>query len=309
MTNLPQPSDDEDEDYEPFYGCCRTLKHLVVRGTPGHIDLFLDNTTTCNLKTVAVEFLSGANQQLITDCIEHIAEDALLDHPVLRSLSIKYPYESYYDDEHASGNAGANTLRDATLPGVLSPALRIPFLRKVTLDFHTIPVLTDAGLLQMIDAWPRLTALHIAPPRERYESRVKLSPAVLVAIAQRCPRLAELTLPEIPLDAVPPEKNLPVVGQRALRRLRVTFHDRGREHALYTAALFLDRLFPCLALNPRFEQEVVEPPGQGQGYFRMSWEHDAREEARTWRRVEEILYMMQLGRRHREELKNANAAY
>ncbi|KAM5545010.1 hypothetical protein V8D89_001121 [Ganoderma adspersum] len=313
MTNLPSPrrvdSEDEDDEYDPFEGCFLTLKHLTVRGTPENIDLFLYNTTTCELETIALEFTSGANQELITRCIENIPDDALLARPVLRELAIKYPYESHYDDEHASGNAGAHTLRDASLPDVVGPALRIPFLRKVTLDFHNVPALTDAGMLQMIDAWPRLTALHITPPRERYQSRhVKLTPAVLVAFAQRCPHLAELRLPEVPLHDVPAERDMPLVGQRALRHLRVSFRDRGREHVLYNAALFIDRLFPCLVLDPAFAEEVEEP--RDHGPFQISWElKDAREEEKTWRRIEEFLYVMQLGRRHREERGSANVAH
>ena len=315
MTDLPSPptgSGDEDEEYDPFEGCFLTLKHLTVRETPENIDLFLYHTTTCALETIALEFTSGANQELVTRCIENIPDDALLARPsVLRSLAIKYPYESHYDDEHPSGNAAAHTLRGASLPDVIRPALRIPSLRKVTLDFHNVPALTDAGILQMIDAWPRLTALHIAPPQERYESRyVKLTPAVLVAFAQQCPRLSELTLPEVPLHDVPAEKDMPLVGQRALRRLRVSFRDpdRGGESVLYKAALFIDRLFPCLALDPAFAEEVEEP--RGHGAFKTSWElKEAREEEKTWRRIEEFLYVMQLGRRHCEERGSANMGH
>ena len=166
-------------------------------------------------------------------------------------------------------------------------------------------------MLQMINAWPRLTVLHIAPPRERYEGRyVKLTPAILVALAQRCPRLAELTLPEVPLHDVPAEKDMPLVGQRALRRLRVSFRDPDRrgESALYKAALFIDRLFPCLALNPAFAEEVEEP--RERGPFQTSWEEkEAREEEKTWRRIEEFLYVMQLGRRHCEERGSANMGH
>ena len=306
MTDLPQvieESEVEDEEYDPFDGCFRNLKHLTVRGTPKHIDLFLYNSTTCDLETIAVEFVSGAGQELVTRCIEDIADDALLGRPVLRELAIKYPYESHYDDEHKSGNAGPNTLRDASLVDVLSPALRISFLRKVTLEFHIIPALTDAGLLQMISAWPHLTTLHITPPRERFGSRVTLTSSVLVEFARRCPRLAELTLPEVPLAKVPAEKDMPLVGQRALRKLRVAFRDRDRQHVLYGAALFIDRLFPCLSLNPSFDEE--EEP-RGYGLFQMSWENKAEEEERTWRRIEEFLFAMQLGRRHREELRGVS---
>ncbi|KAM5544998.1 hypothetical protein V8D89_001109 [Ganoderma adspersum] len=305
MKNIPEPSSDEDEDYGPFYGCFRTLKHLTVRGTPEHIDLFLDNTTTCELKTIAVEFLSGASQNLITRCIADIAEDALLYDPVLRELTITYPRESHYDDER-DGRA-ANTLRSASLADVITPALGLLFLRKVTLDFHRIPALIDTDLRLMIDAWPRLTALHIMSPRERYGSRVKLTPSILVDFARQCPRLVELTLPEVPLHDVPAEKDMPLVGQRALRRLWVCFRDRGPESVLYKAALFIDRLFPCLALDPAFAEEVEEP--RGHGLFQMSWEKDAREEEKTWRRIEEFLYVMQLGRRHREELGGVNMSH
>ena len=306
LRNIPQPSEDEDEDYEPFDDCFRSLKYLTVRGTPEHIDLFLNNTTTCELKTITVEFLSGASQDLITRCIEDIAEDALLYDPVLRELTVAYPCESHCDDEHSS--SAANTLRNASLSDVLGPALGLLSLRKVTLDFHKIPALDNADLLQMMDAWPRLTALHITPPRERYGSHVKLTPSVLVAFAQQCPRLAELTLPEVSLDDVPAETDMPLVGQRALRRLRVWFRDCGREHVLYKAALFIDRLFPCLALDPAFAEEVEEP--RGHGAFQTSWElKEAREEEKTWRRIEEFLYVMQLGRRHREERGSANVAH
>ena len=143
MTDLPSPptgSEDEDEEYDPFEGCFLTLKHLTVRGTPENIDLFLYNTTTCALETIALEFTSGANQELITRCIENIPDDALLARPgVLRSLAIKYPYESHYDDEHPSGNAAAHTLRGASLPAVIGPALRIPFLAKSRSTSTTSP--------------------------------------------------------------------------------------------------------------------------------------------------------------------------
>ncbi|KAI1785295.1 hypothetical protein LXA43DRAFT_1066055 [Ganoderma leucocontextum] len=280
MTNLPPPSedpeDDEYDDYSPFDGGFGTLKHLTVRGLPEHLDLFLDATVTRDLESHTVEFTKNASEAVITRCIDTILEDTMLGPPVLRELTIKYPYES--------------------------PALHIPFLRKVMLDFHRLPALTDAGL-QTIDAWPKLTALHITLTRERYPSNVKLTPSVLVSFPRECPRLAELTLPEVLLDDVPAEKEMQFVGQRALRLLRLSFRDRGRQDVLYKAALFVDRLFPCLALNPSFQQEEDAP---GNSLIRMLWENNARDEERTWRRIEEFLYAMQLGRRHREELKNAS---
>ncbi len=97
---------------------------------------------------------------------------------------------------------------------------------------------------------------------------------------------------------------MPLVGQSALRRLQISFRERGRQHVLYKAALFIDRLFPCLTLNPSFEEENEEP--RGYNLLRMSWENNAREEARTWRRIEEFLFAMQLGRQHHEELRNAS---
>ncbi|KAI1785839.1 hypothetical protein LXA43DRAFT_1113303 [Ganoderma leucocontextum] len=263
LANIPPPPEDPEDEYDeysPFDDGFDTLKPLTVRRTPEHIDLFLDTTVTCDLETHTVEFLRNASKVVITRCLENIPEDALLGQPVLRELTIKYPYESHNDDDDDDDEGGsANMLRDTSLVDVISPALGIPFLRKVTLDFYRIPTLTDAGLLQMIDAWPKLTVVHVTPSRERYSSHVTLTPSVLVAFARRCPRLAELTLPEVPLHDVPAEKDMPVVGQRALQRLRVSFRERGRQHVLYKAALFIDRLFPCLALNLSFEEEEEEP--------------------------------------------------
>ena len=306
----PHPQDPEDEDYydySPFYGYNR-LEHLHVRGSPNDIHLFLDTAVPCNLKTHTVEFDACAAPAAITRCIETIWNNDRTRRSVLRSLTLIYPDE-YYTDEDAG-----NTLQDASLVDVIRPALAIRRLRRVTLTFHEIPSLSDAGVLEMVVAWPKLTALHITPATAteglgRYRAGTKLSPALLVALARQCPRLAELTLPEIELgDGREMEKNLdmPVVGQRAMRRLRLLFcHWAAHEDVRYTAAVFLDRLFPCLDLHPSFEGEDEE--GEEDGRSGWSWDERGREAEKAWRRIEEYLYAMQLGRRHRAVLKDATS--
>ena len=304
----PRPQDPEDEDYydySPFYGYNR-LEHLHVRGSPNDIRLFLDTAVPYNLKTHTIEFDACAAPAAITRCIETIWNNDRTRRSVLRSLTLIYPDE-YYTDEDAG-----NTLQDASLVDVIRPALAIRRLRRVTLTFHEIPSLSDAGVLEMVVAWPKLTALHITPATAteglgRYRAGTKLSPALLVALARQCPRLAELTLPEIELgDGREMEKNLdmPVVGQRAMRRLRLLFcHWAAHEDVRYTAAVFLDRLFPCLDLHPSFEGEDEE--GEEDGRSGWSWDERGREAEKAWRRIEEYLYAMQLGRRHRAVLKGA----
>ena len=94
----------------------------------------------------------------------------------------------------------------------------------------------------------------------------------VVALARQCPRLTELTLPEVALRELREREagtddDMPLVGQRKLRRLRVFFGDwTSRENMLYTAALFIDRLFPCLDLSPSFEQDDEgEDKGEDKG--------------------------------------------
>ncbi|KAI1785282.1 hypothetical protein LXA43DRAFT_1038870 [Ganoderma leucocontextum] len=296
----PRPQDPEDEEYQeydPFWGGFDEVKHLDIRGSPNHIHLFLAAAIPCELQVQTIEFETCAAPAAITRCIDTICNNATTGCPVLRELTLRYPDETYRDE------AAGNSLQRSSLVDVIRPALGLRFLRKVTLDFHEIPSLADAGILQMIAAWPKLTALHIVPSgsSEQYRTHTKLTPSVLVALARECPRLVELTLPEVALrDVRETETDMPFVGQRALRKLRVYFRDWGRDHVLYTAALFIDRLFPCLDLSPSFEEE--EDDGSYDG---LSWEERGKEAEKTWRRVEEFLYAMQLGRRHRAALKDA----
>ncbi len=308
----PRPQDPQDEDYEdydPFYCGFRQLRHLNISGSPLHIHLFLDTAVTHKLETQTIEFETCAAPAAITRCIETIWDNARTSRPVLRELVLIYPDENHSAEDARNGN----TLQNASLVDVIRPALDIRFLRKVTLDFHEIPSLADAGVLQMISAWPKLTALHIVPSTGvRYPAATKLTPAVFVALARQCPRLTELTLPEVALgDVRETEADMPFVGQRALRKLRVSFcHWTGRDDVLYTAALFIDRLFPCLDLHPLFEQESDdENDSEDDGPSGRSWDERGREAEKTRRRIEEFLYAMQVGRRHRAALKDVASSW
>ena len=312
MTKLPpRPQGPEDEDYfdySPFgYGFLQ-LQHLHIRGSPDHIHLFLDTAVPLNLETQAIEFDMCAPPSAITRCVDTVYENVRGYHYALRELSLVYPKETYSDEEKG------NTLEHSSLVDVIRPALNIRFLRKVTLAFHEIPSLADAGVLEMIAAWPKLTALHIlSATGVRYHMRTALTPAVLVALARQCPRLTELTLPEVALRELREREagtddDMPLVGQRKLRRLRVFFGDwTSRENMLYTAALFIDRLFPCLDLSPSFEQDDEGEDKDGASSRWSPWNEREREAEKTWRRIEEFLYAMQLGRRHRAMMMNGTS--
>nr|VWO95062.1 Ubiquitin ligase complex F-box protein GRR1, putative [Ganoderma boninense] len=278
----PRPTDPIDaSNYAPFdYGPHTATPPRTVRGSPDDLHLFLDTAVPSRLQTHTTVWDNDRTRR-----------------SVLRELTLLYPPESYTDEE------ADNSLSGAALVDVVRPALAIRGLRKVTLAFHEVPSLDDAGVLEMAQGWLRLTALHILPSGgARYRAHTTLTPAVLVALARQCPRLAELTLPEIKLDDVRgTEEGMPVVGQRAMRRLRLFFcHWVGNDDMLFTAALFLDRLFPCLDLRPSWKGEDEEDKRS-----RWSWDETGREAEKAWRRIEEFLFAMQVGRRHRAVLQGA----
>ncbi|PIL32776.1 hypothetical protein GSI_04893 [Ganoderma sinense ZZ0214-1] len=294
---LGQPPARARGDPAPFYGF-NQVEHLHVRGSPADLHLFLDYAVPCRLQTHTVEFDACAPPAAITRCVEVVWDNDRTRRSVLRELTLVYPTESYRDEE------AGNSLQDAALVDVVRPALAIRGLRKVTLAFHEIPSLDNAGVLEMVEAWPKLTALHILPSTgARYRAHTDLTPAVLVALARHCPRLVELTLPEVKLgDVHETEEDMPVVGQRAMRKLSLFFcHWVDHDDVLYTAAVFLDRLFPCLDLRPLWEGDDEDDEEDG---LSRSWDERGWEAEKTWRRIEEYLYCMQLGRQHRAVLKN-----
>lgn len=289
--------EDSDDEFEPFDETdWSALTCLSIRGHPWDLGTFVSKMYSPPVRSltldVSVECWPAELATMVVRCIESFEYvDATI--PItIEEFTLKYKQtfrlkeedDRYYTEEPPY---------KGSLLDIVRYSLNCSELKKVTFDFTELPALTDDDLERMIEAWPELTQLHI-PPSEQEIFHVHISRKIprptmssLIAFARRCPRLRELSLPEIELSTLPEQQDWPFVNH-PLHFLLVGF-ERDRDKCL-RGAEFIDRLFPSVRLR--------DPPPREN--FR-SISYVGRDEVPE--NVREYLEAMQIGRRHRELLK------
>ncbi|PIL32742.1 hypothetical protein GSI_04857 [Ganoderma sinense ZZ0214-1] len=155
------------------------------------------------------------------------------------------------------------------LLGPLPP--RLPNLASFDLTSEKSPLsVTNDDLAQLSDAWPLLAHLNVrvTVSAARFNLQTVRRPDVhgLAALAQRCPQLETLHLPELDIDKPSPSGNGPDAVEKApvpipflshrLKELLVQSVSLAPTKAQHEAAVALDMLFPYLDLR-------TMRPGQG----------------------------------------------
>ncbi|TFK80809.1 hypothetical protein K466DRAFT_591642 [Polyporus arcularius HHB13444] len=268
-----------------------SLTCLSIRGAPGDLSAFVVNicyppTVRSLTLEVLVECWPAELAALVVRCIgafEYEGEDIPIE-----EFTLRYKHEFRLKEERFT----EEPQHKDSLLDIIRYSLNCSELKKATFDFTELPAVTDADLERMIEAWPKLTELHI-PPSEREIFHVHSSKKVprptmssLIAFARRCPQLRELSLPEVHLSTLPDQQDWPFVNH-PLQVLLVGF-ERDRGDCL-RGAEFIDRLFPHVRLRD-------PPPRQS---FRSPYRSDRDEIPES---VREYLEVMQIGRRRAREL-------
>jgi hypothetical protein len=136
----------------------------------------------------------------------------------------------------------------------LAPLARLAHLRRFALDVTVPPDLGDADLATIAHWWPEMEELSLwSRPVGAFDlpayftTRPRATPASLSILAERCPRLRQLSLPTdvvtLPKPAHPP---LVVPSQTALARLTIGCVRSGKTIDAAGLAQCIYRAFPAL---------------------------------------------------------------
>ncbi len=266
----------EDEDEIDFFDvdAFKQLKHLDVRGIPIELYMFLRDTVPSALESLAFEPIEPVSPSHLThhlqQCVQIITE---YREYTLLEFALRYPHEIKHPQNY--------TLLDFAA----RPVLDIHTLQKVTFDFRDLPSVTDDDLVRMIDAWPHLSALHIPRRQTQYSRPSRPTCSSLITFATRCPRLTDLTLPDVVDDKFPPCDDAPYANH-PLHTLEVHLE---RHSAWEAQAVFVDRLFPCVTFRDVREDDTFSYPRTP-----VKWKYA---------QLRRHLRLMQEGRRERERLQ------
>lgn len=266
----------EDEDEIDFFDvdAFKQLKHLDVRGIPIELYIFLRDTVPSALESLAFEPIEPVSPSHLThhlqQCVQIITE---YREYTLLEFALRYPHEIKHPQNY--------TLLDFAA----RPVLDIHTLQRVTFDFQDLPSVTNDDLVWMIDAWPYLSALHIPRRRTHYSMPSRPTCSSLITFATRCPRLTDLTLPDVVDDKFPPCDDAPYANH-PLHTLEVHLE---RHSAWEAQAVFVDRLFYCVTFRDVREDDTFSYPRTP-----VKWKYA---------QLRRHLRLMQEGRRERERLQ------
>ncbi|KAI0695196.1 hypothetical protein C8T65DRAFT_744092 [Cerioporus squamosus] len=141
------------------------------------------------------------------------------------------------------------------LDAAIAPLTRLHTLRRAMLDITSDPPMsvTDNIFQTFAAAWPRIVSLRLFFP----DATGEVSPAILVAFANACPELRELSLAALQF----PQRDVGDVSAYPIRShdlqiLRVRRADVPNEQI---CALIVDRLFPNIDIDASIK-DISAPP-------------------------------------------------
>ncbi|EIW52865.1 uncharacterized protein TRAVEDRAFT_75118 [Trametes versicolor FP-101664 SS1] len=158
----------------------------------------------------------------------------------------------------------------AVLADILEPFFALSRLKSFECDLGAhIPHMSDDDFVNMAGFWPKLEWLGIGPvwgPRERDLNTVRW-PTIdnLVGLAQQCPRLRIVNLPNLNTASLPLPEELPVLGRSRTQWLKLGWLSECDPHVYFDLAVLLDRLFPRLE---KFEVRNFDQAEGGRQVFR-----------------------------------------
>ncbi|KAI1788313.1 hypothetical protein LXA43DRAFT_1025821 [Ganoderma leucocontextum] len=141
---------------------------------------------------------------------------------------------------------------------------------------------TNNDLVRVGDAWPKLDHLNIRQWANRYNLKVVRRPTVsgLAQLAMRCPKLEDVSLPELDISKAAEPRGIPFLDHR-LKELLFQSVSNAPQGAQHEAAVAIDMVFPHLMLH-----RMRPAPAVG-GSTRTST---------PWVNVWKTLQLMRLGR-------------
>ena len=236
--------------YPDIKGAFPDLSRISLHGCVQDIVWFFQEISVDSLRDISLFFYGQAD---VGELVRSVQEVLRLFPSSLRRFSLEM----------------AVSFR-TPLPLVLAmePLLKLRSLEafKVHARRPGLIAIAPDGLLRMATAWPDICTLHISDYNPYYS--VSLLPAdVLESVALRCPCLESLKLPILDFTRLPPQAQEPLLGH-GLVDLEIHLPRRREPHDsemestsgddvdLLNAALFIDRLFPRLALQASDPREI-----------------------------------------------------
>ncbi|PIL32754.1 hypothetical protein GSI_04869 [Ganoderma sinense ZZ0214-1] len=179
------------------------------------------------------------------------------------------------------------------LMDVLEPLLPFANLQELEVLSETHLPLRNEDLERLARAWPKLHALILAQSETTMTEPDRIPGSVerptlhgLVALAQGCPRLAQISIPDLDATSVPPTDSVPLIAHRARNLCIQNLVGAEEDERQLAIAVVLDRLFPRLRLEPWGIEELPGHGGNPNMYLADS------------KNVSLLLRAMQLARKH-----------
>lgn len=254
-----------------------TFPRLIDLHLGGHFDHLIAFFEACQLPCLASITLEITAQSSVRKHKDSLAAISRRCNPAtLTSFSFEI-----------SRISSPNSSSPDTLMQIFEPLLAFPNIRAFRFYcFNGVPPMHDTDLAQFGAAWPQLTRFCILHLTGKYSLPHVARPTLpgLIALAQHCPHLDDLRIPELDATIVPPKHVVPVLehGLRyfAVRNIMYTLPSE----ASLDAAAVLDRVFPALDLEHARSEHVLRcRSGTG------------------WTDVVRFLEAMRLGRENRDD--------
>ncbi|KAH9927032.1 hypothetical protein B0H21DRAFT_826508 [Amylocystis lapponica] len=267
-------------------GGFHNVQQLCVNGTAQQLLSFLGVVAPRLLRVLKIRDLSPSlNVPLRRGVLETVASR----YPTLRHMTCNF-----------RGAPGDETALGA-LMDTLQPLLTLSRLEELVMKLGSgVPLAwTARDVRAMAYAWPRITVLWLDYEVHHGGHAPAPVPPVhaLVDLARHCPRLRELCLPAMNIDAdtLLYRPTLPVL--RGMRHLRLRCRDCETTEAIsmqYDVAKFIDRMFPALE---DLDKEILEHDSSMcpcEEWLRILVLLSAWNKART-RKVNGVLYVENAG--------------
>ena len=227
-------------DVPPSKAVCFPLVHdATLRGSSADLAAFFVHFAIPNLKTLTANAtthdLRVSLRSAITDLFDHVPR-------TLTTLCLEQDWMRVVDTSRLG-------VRTSTLLDILQPLLQFRLLHAVEIAFAYLPPIDDDGIKSMLEAWPDLTHLTIAPgPSFTIEGDRIPTTKSLVLAATKYPKLKELHLPLVDISdtAAMLVQNESFSGHPLKAISLRPKCEKSEHHRIFQLALLIDRLFPHL---------------------------------------------------------------
>ncbi|KAI0333314.1 hypothetical protein GY45DRAFT_328476 [Cubamyces sp. BRFM 1775] len=258
------------DDAPPSHTACfRAVHDLDLRGSSEALTAFFAHFTIPGLQTLAinptVHDLDVILSSAMADLFDRVPR-------TITSLLLEQGWMSNRDAPNLS-------TQTPTLVDMLQPLLQFRLLHRVEINFEYLPPVDDGCIKSMLEAWPNLTHLAIAPGRP-YPSETFRLPTMnsLVLAATTYPKLEQLHLPLTDVSNVHilllQQESFPGHSLKAVSLAPKCREDN--DYIVRQIACLVDRLFPHLEFP-----------------LQSAWNY-----CRQWRAVKTHLVCMSAGRKH-----------